>query len=108
MLGAAMIAVLVVVGGLSQYAYTFATNQVRTELSAQKVYFPEKSSVGFDAAEFPDIQKYAGQPVNNRPKARAYANGFIGRHLEKIACEKTYSEVSAMAMKDPTNTKLQG
>lgn len=107
LLGAAMTVVLLVVGGLSWYAYTFATTSVRTELAEQKVYFPAKGSPGFDAAEFPDLQKYAGQMVDNGPKAKAYANGYIGRHLEKVAGGKTYSEVSALAMKDPTNTKLQ-
>lgn len=106
MLGTAMTLVLLVVGSLSWYAYRFATNQVKTELSAQKVYFPEKGSPGLDPKEFPDLQKYAGQLVDNGPKAKAYANGFIGRHLEKVAGGLTYSEVSALAMKDPTNPKL--
>ena len=107
LLGVAMTAVLLVVGGLSWYAYRFADNSVRTELAAQKVYFPSKGSPGLDPSEFPDLQKYAGQLVDNGPKAKAYANGFIGRHLEKVAGGKTYSEVSALAKKDPTNTKLQ-
>jgi len=107
LLGAAATAVLLVIGGLSWYAYHFATNNVKTELSAQKVYFPPKGSAALDPAEFPDLQKYAGQLVDNGPKARAYANGFIGRHLEKVAGGKTYAEVSSLALKDPTNQTLQ-
>lgn len=106
LLGTAMTLVLLVVGSLSWYAYRFATNQVRTELSAQKVYFPPKGSPALDPKEYPDLQKYAGQLVDDGPKAKAYANGFIGRHLEKVAGGLTYSEVSALAMKDPTNQKL--
>lgn len=106
LLGAAATAVLIVIAALSGYAYRFATNSVRTELAAQKVYFPEKGSPALDPKEFPDLQKYAGQLVDNGPKAKAYANGFIGRHLEKVAGGLTYSEVSALAMKDPTNAKL--
>ena len=53
------------------------------------------------------MQQYAGQLVDNGPKAKAYANGFIGRHLEKIANGQTYSEVSTQALKDPTNPVLQ-
>ena len=102
-----MIAVLLVVGGLSWYAYRFADNSVRSELAAQKVYFPPKGSPAFDPAEFPDLQQYAGQLVDNGAKAKAYANGFIARHLEKVAGGKTYSEVSTLAMQDPTNTTLQ-
>jgi hypothetical protein len=107
LLGAAATAVLLVAGALGWYAYHFADNSVRTELSAQKVYFPPKGSPALDPQEFPDLQKYAGQLVDNGPKAKAYANGFIARHLEKIAGGKTYSEVSALALQDPTNTTLQ-
>jgi len=92
---------------LGWVGYRFATNQVKTELSAQKVYFPPKGSPALDPQEFPDLQKYAGQLVDNGPKAKAYANGFIARHLEKVAGGKTYSEVSTMALADPTNPKLQ-
>ncbi len=92
---------------LGWFGYRFATDQVRTELAAQKVYFPPKGSPGLSPEEYPDLQKYAGQLVDDGPKAKAYANGFIGRHLENVADGKTYSEVSALAMKDPTNQELQ-
>lgn len=92
---------------LGWYGYRFATTQVRTELAAQKIYFPPKGSPGLDPQEFPDLQQYAGQLVDDGPKAKAYANGFIGRHLDKVAGGKTYAEVSALAMKDPTNQDLQ-
>jgi hypothetical protein len=107
LLGVMATVALLGASALGWYGYHFATSQVRTELSAQKVYFPEKGSPAFDPQEFPDIQKYAGQLVNDGPKAKAYANGYIGRHLAKVAGGKTYSEVSALAMKDPTNTDLQ-
>lgn len=107
LLGMAATAVLLVAGALGWYGYHFATTNVKTELSQQKVYFPPKGSPGLDPKEFPDLQKFAGQLVDTGPEAKAYANGFIGRHLEKVADGKTYSEVSALAMKDPTNTTLQ-
>lgn len=107
LLGIAVTAVLLVTGGLSWYAYRFATNSVKTELSAQRVYFPPKGSPSLDPTEFPGLQKYAGQLVDNGPKAKAYANEFIAKHLEKVAGGKTYSEVSTEAQKDPTNVKLQ-
>jgi len=106
MLGAVAIVVLVVIGSLSFYAYHFATSQVRTELVAQKIYFPAKGSTGFSAEEYPTLQKYAGQQVDNGIKAKAYANDYIGHHLEKVAGGKTYAEVSAEAMKNPTDAKL--
>ncbi len=107
LLGVVTMAVLLVAGAIAWRGYDFATKQVKTELSSQRIYFPEKGSPAFEPQEFPDLQQYAGQPVDNGDKAKAYANGFIGRHLEKVAGGKTYSEVSALAMKDPTNTKLQ-
>lgn len=107
LLGIVATIMLLVAGSLAWYGYRFATGSVRSELSAQKVYFPAAGSPGLDPKEFPDLQKYAGQLVDDGPKAKAYANGFIGRHLEKVAGGKTYSEVSAEAMKDPDNLKLQ-
>jgi hypothetical protein len=98
---------LFVVGGLAYWAHNFTSNMVQTELAAQKVYFPEKGSPALDPKEFPDLQKYAGQLVDSPEEAKAYANGFIGRHLEKVAGGKVYAEVSAEAMKDPTNKTLQ-
>lgn len=98
--------ILFVVGGLAWWAHSFISDMVHTELAAQKVYFPAKGSPAFDATTYPDIQQYAGQLVDTPEKAKAYANGYIGRHLQKVAGGKVYSEVSAEAMKDPTNTKL--
>lgn len=106
LLGGMLAVVLLAASALGYVGYNFATNQVRTELAAQKVYFPEKGSPAFSAEEYPDIQKYAGQLVDTGPEAKAYANGYIARHLDKIADGKTYSEVSALAMKDPANQTL--
>ena len=103
LLGIAMTATLLVVGGLSWYAYHFATDSVKKELSAQKIYFP----ASLDPAVYPGLQQYAGQQVDNGPKAKAYANEYIGKHLEEVAGGQTYAEVSAAALKDPTNAKLQ-
>src|SRR4051812_22341545 len=104
LLGVAMTVVLLAFGAVASYAANFAKDSVRNELVAQKIFFPPKGSPGLDPAEFPTLQQYAGQQVNDGVKAKAYANEFIGAHLEKIAGGKTYSEVSAEAMKDPTNT----
>lgn len=107
LLGSVVAVVLLAAGGIAWKGYTFATDQVRTELRAQKIYFPPKGSPALNPQEFPDLQKYAGQQVDDGDKAKAYANGFIARHLEKIADGKTYSEVSTLAMADPANQQLQ-
>lgn len=105
--GVVVVVTLLVVGGLCWWAYSFTTSTVRSELVSQKIYFPPKGSPALSPKEFPDLQKYAGQQVDNGPKAKAFADGFIGRHLEMIGGGQTYAEVSAKAMADPTNTKLQ-
>lgn len=107
LLGVASTAVLVATGILAWWGHSFATSSVKNELSAQKIYFPPAGSAALDPAEFPTLQKYAGQLVDDGPKAKAYANDFIGKHLEKIAAGKTYAEVSSEALKDPTNAQLQ-
>lgn len=107
MLGVCATAVLLVVGGLAWYGYSFAHRQVHDELVSQKIYFPPKGSPALDPSEFPDLQKYAGQQVDNGAKAKAYADGFIGRHIGKIADGQTYAQVSSQALADPANAKLQ-
>jgi hypothetical protein len=106
-LSVVMALLLLAVGGLALWAHNFTDNMVRTELAAQKIYFPVKGDPAFSPAVYPDLQQYAGQLVDTPQEAKAYANGYIGRHLQKVAGGKVYAEVSALAMKDPTNPKLQ-
>lgn len=107
LLGVAIMAVLVITGSLAWAGYDFASKNVKNELVSQRISFPPKGSPALDPEEYPDLQQYAGQTVDNGVKAKAYANGFIGRHLEKIAGGKTYAEVSTAALADPTNETLQ-
>lgn len=107
LIGTVAIFLLLAMGCLAWKAGDFATSTVRSELSSQKIYFPPKGSPALDPQEFPDLQQYAGQQVDNGPKAKAYANDFIGRHLQKVAAGQTYSQVSTAALQDPTNAKLQ-
>jgi hypothetical protein len=92
---------------LAFWAQDFTGSMVKNELAAQKIYFPDKGSPALDPKVYPDLQKYAGQLVDSPEKAKAYANGYIGRHLNKVAGGKVYAEVSAEAMKNPTDQKLQ-
>ncbi|HSX31765.1 MAG TPA: hypothetical protein VLF43_00750, partial [Candidatus Saccharimonadales bacterium] len=111
LLGTAMTAVLLVVGGLAWYGYHFATNSVKTELAQQKVFFPPKGSPAIAAlpeSDQKEMNKYAGQQLLDGQQAKVYANNFINVHLKEIAGGKTYAEVSTAAMKEPTNAKLQG
>ena len=55
---------LLFIGGLASWASSFTTGMVRTELAAQKIYFPPKGSPALDPNVYPDLQKYAGQRTN--------------------------------------------
>lgn len=98
---------LVILGSLVWWGSNFVTQNVKNELTSQKILFPPKGSPALDPKEFPGLQQYAGQPVDTGPKAKAYANEFIGVHLENIAGGKTYAEVSSLAMASPTNAALK-
>src|SRR4051794_2659679 len=105
---AVLLLVLLVGGGLLMWGATFANNMVHDQLSDQKIFFPNKGTKALDPQEFPGLQQYAGQAVDNGPKAKAYANEFIAAHLQQVAGGKTYSEVSAAAQLAPDDTKLAG
>jgi len=110
MLGAAMTALLLVGGCLGWYGYHFATTMVTNELSSQKVFFPPKGSPALQALPAEDqaaMNKYAGQQLVNGDQAKVYADHFIGVHLQEVAGGQTYSQVSAAAMANPKDAKLQ-
>jgi len=90
----------------------FVNNTIHDQLAAQQIYFPPASTVvaggALDPAEFGDITQYAGLRVDTGERAKAYADGFIGRHLAKIGGGQTYSQISAASIADPTNPKLTG
>ena len=93
-IGSILFLVLAIGGGLLLWGSNFANNMVHSQLSEQKITFPAKGSPALDPKEFPGLQQYAGQAVDNGPKAKAYANEFIRKHLQSIAGGKTYSDVS--------------
>jgi hypothetical protein len=98
--------VLGIGGGLLLFGSNFGLNMVHTQLVAQDISFPAKGSAALSPSEFPDLQRYAGQKVDTGPKAKAYANGFIARHLVTAAGGQTYSQVSTASQAAPTNAKL--
>jgi hypothetical protein len=106
-IGSVLFAVLTVGGGLLLWGHNFADNIVHSQLREQNITFPAKGSASLDPKEFPGLQRYAGQVVDNGPKAKAYADQFIKKHLETVAGGKTYAQVSAASQQDPNNTKLQ-
>jgi hypothetical protein len=110
LLGVATMAVLLAAGGIAWKGYTFATDQVKTELSAQKISFPPAGSpalAALPAADRAQMEKYAGQQLENGDQAKVYANNFIAVHLNEVAGGKTYAQVSTAALANPSDQQLQ-
>jgi hypothetical protein len=97
----AVAAVLLVASGLVWWGASFAQRTVHDQLAAQRIYFPQDAAAGLPA----ELSKYGGQQVDNGGEAKAYAQ-YIKGHIDKATGGKTYSEISAEAMKNPNDTKL--
>jgi hypothetical protein len=99
--------VLIGIGGLLVWGHVFIDNQVHSQLAAQKIFFPPKGSSATAGPQFAAMRQYAGQQLLTGPQAETYANHFIAVHLSEVAGGKTYAQVSAAALADPTNTALK-
>jgi hypothetical protein len=104
--GSVLFLVLSVGSGLLLWGSGFSSHMVHSQLSDQHISFPAKGSPGLDPKEFPGLQRYAGQAVDNGPKAKAYADQFIKVHLKGIANGQTYSQVSAASLANPKDAVL--
>jgi len=107
--GLLLAAVFVVAGVLLTWGHSYASNQVTSQLSAQKIVFPTTSSPEFKilpAANRAQMAKYAGQTMTSGAQAEVYANYFIARHLFLIGGGKTYSQLSAQSLAQPKNLAL--
>ena len=98
---------VVVLAGGAGFAFsigTFTTDQIKTELTAQQIYFPGadqiKAGGALDPAEFPqEIRDQAGNQVTDGNQARIYANDFINIHLQKVANGETYASMGTVISK---------
>ncbi len=92
---------MLVAGALALIGGSYAKDVVHDQLVPQQIYFPEKGE------QLPaNLNQYAGQQVDTAAEAKAYADDYIGLHLEGIAGGKSYAEVSAASMADPDNEEL--
>src|SRR5262245_38752606 len=83
--GLVVAAVLVVAGSLLVWGHQFAASNVRSQLVAQKIYFPAKGNAELaDPKVGPHLNRNAGQQLTNGAQAKAYADHFIAVHLQKI------------------------
>ncbi len=101
--------VMVAAGGLLLWAHNFVDDQVQTQLSAQKIFFPEAGSDALkDPAVGPYLSQYAGQQLTTGAQAEAYANHYIAVHLNEMTGGKTYAELSDLSRANPNDAKLAG
>ena len=108
--GVLLAVLLLVAGGLLIWAYTFVNNQVTTQLSEQKIFFPAANSAAIKALPPDDaaaVSQYAGQQLTTGAQAETYANHFIAVHLNEIGGGKTYSQLSAESLANPGDAKLK-
>ncbi len=107
--GMLVAAVLLVAGGLLTWAHNFVGNQVHTQLSQQKIFFPPKGSDALASPEIgPYLNKYAGEQLLTGAQAKAYADHFIKVHLDEMTGGQTYAQLSSKAQQNPSDTKLAG
>ena len=52
-------------GSLLLFGANFGLDMVHSQLDAQDIAFPAKGSPALTPAEFPDLQRYAGQKVDS-------------------------------------------
>lgn len=107
--GVIVAAVLIVVGGLLTWASTFVDDNVRTQLAAQRIYFPEAGSEQLnDPKVKPYLEQYAGQQLLTGEQAKAYADHYIKVHLDESTGGKSYSELSTISRANPDDEKAAG
>jgi hypothetical protein len=112
--GVVVVVVLLAAGGLLMWGYSFANSNVHNQLAMQQIYFPPKAAFAHPKAGseitpsmIPSVSQYAGQQLLTGPQAKVYANDFMAVHLSEMPYGGVYSKVSAAALANPGNAKLQ-
>ncbi|MBX6371807.1 MAG: hypothetical protein IRZ02_06085 [Acidothermus sp.] len=100
--------VLLAAGGLALWGANFANSNVRHQLAQQEIFFPKAGDPQLKNPEIgPYLSKYAGQQVLTGAQARAYADHFIAVHLSEMPYGGVYAKISAAALQNPNDQKLQ-
>jgi hypothetical protein len=110
-IGAVMGLALLAAAALLFYAHGYVHGEVTDQLKQQQITFPatgSESVTSLPAADRPEIEKYAGQVMENGDQAKAFADHYIKVHLDEVAGGQTYSQVSSKAQADRSNEQLAG
>lgn len=101
--------ILVVASVVLWTTHNFINGQIYEQLSSQRIMFPEAGGKAITSLPPKDqiaINKYAGQQLTTGAQARVFADNYIAVHLQKIGGGKTYAELSAQAMANPSDKQL--
>ena len=107
--------VLLAAGGLLLWGSAYVHNTVQGQLAAQQITFPAAAAFAHPKAGgeitpnmIPSVSQYAGQQLLTGQQAEAYADHFIAQHITDMSGGKTYSQLSALSLAQPNNTRLAG
>jgi hypothetical protein len=93
--GLALVAVLLVAGGLLTWAHNFIGDQVNNQLTMQGITMPEGDALtGLPKADANALKQYAGSPMDTGPEAKAFADHYILAHMNEASKGQTYEQVS--------------
>lgn len=107
--GVVVAAVLLISGLLLTWGHNFATDEVNSQLSAQKIFFPKAGSEQLnDPKVKPYLEQYAGQQLTTGDQAKAFADHYIKVHLDESTGGRTYSELSSLSRQSPDDAELAG
>lgn len=116
--GAVLVVVLLVAGGLLVWGQSFANGNVHDQLAQQQIYFPTTAEINAVKTQYakggqkavtnpefpnaklmiPALAPYAGKQVLTGKEAQVYANDFLGQHLYAMPYHGVYSQVSGAYM----------
>jgi hypothetical protein len=104
--GVLLTAVFLVAGIGMLVGYEFTSSQVRSQLQEQKVFFPTKTESDYRDLVAANLTQYAGKQVLTGSEAQIFANDIIAVDTAAIAGGKTYAQLSAASLADPSNAAL--
>ncbi len=93
--GLALVALLLVAGGLLTWAHSFIGDQVHGQLTMQGITMPAGDALtGLPRADATALKQYAGSPMDTGPEAKAFADHYILVHMNEASSGQTYEQVS--------------
>lgn len=104
--GTLLTAVLLVAGVGMLVGYNFTNSQVKSQLLEQKVFFPKSGERDYQDLVKVNMTSLAGLQVLTGSQAQIFANDIIGVDTNAISGGKTYAQLSAASLADPSNTAL--